>query len=381
MAVPESLVVRLNVKALLVVLLLAVPPLVVDMFLVLDRSQRELTSRAGDYFEGFAANAASEVARFIRARVVDAKLLAADEQIRKIASQARSRDQRAARLSERFAEIDGDWETPKVEPVTSQLLGNDVSIHLREYLALNSAVSRILVTDSLGAAVAASHKPIRYYHGAQEWWTDSLRGGPDGGTRIGGVAWDPVTLRACLSFSSPIADPKSGSVLGVVRILVDAGELEKLLAGIQLGATGKALLADREGALIGSQQPAAPQAEEMEVVAPLLKDRALGHAVVRLRGGRQAFVGYADLGLSRPYPEVDWVVIVTQDMEEVSAPIQTVNTRALVSGFLAILVVGLVAVYFTTHRPEKLAPMHELLETETEEAEAAEGLEGEQRTV
>ena len=75
-------------------------------------------------------------------------------------------------------------------------------------------------------------------------------------------------------------------------------------------------------------------------------------------------MGYASVGLSQRYADTDWTVIVTGDLEEVLAPIETINTRALLSGFLAILIIGALAVYFTTHRPQKLDTMDELHELE-----------------
>jgi hypothetical protein len=67
--------------------------------------------------------------------------------------------------------------------------------------------------------------------------------------------------------------------------------------------------------------------------------------------------------VSQRFPEIDWTVLVEQDLQEVSTPVSRVNARALGSGFLAILLVGGMAVYFTTHRPQKFDPMDEVLKT------------------
>ncbi len=363
MPVPRSVTLRLNVKTLLVALVITVTPLVIDMFLVLDRSRADLIGLAGEYFETAAHSAGLAVAGFLDAKVVDLKVLAAEEPVQQISTKVSAKQTPDEAM---LLEINRDWETPKVAAIVSGLVANPVSVYLREYLTLNTSMQRIMITDARGTVVAASHKPIKYYYGDQRWWIHAYGDGLGGRIHVADAAWDPVSMTHTVAITVPCADRDSQAVTALVTGFVDISTLAPLVDTVRFGETGRALLVKADGTILGAGHndlAMTAKAEEMEIVEPLSKGRPLGSTVVALRGGNQLFVGYNRVPLAQKFPEIDWTILVKQDLKEVSAPISRVNARALGSGFLAILLIGGLAVYFTTHRPQTFDPMDEVLKS------------------
>ena len=362
MPVPRSVTLRFNVKTLLLALVVTVTPLVIDLFLVLDRSRTELIGLAGEYFEAAAHNAGLAVAGFLDAKIVDLRVLAAEESVQKVHASIPKQTPNEAML----LEINRDWETPKVAAIVSKMVANPLSVYLREYLTLNTSMQRIMITDAHGTVVAASHKPIKYYYGDQRWWIYAFGDGLGGRIHVADAAWDPVSMTHTVAITVPCAARDSQAVTALITGFVDIATLAPLVETVRFGETGRALLVKADGATLSAADTdlaITAKAEEMEIVGPLSKNRPLGSTVVALRGGKRLFVGYSRVPLAQRFSEIDWTILVKQDLREVSAPVSRVNTRALGSGFLAILLIGGLAVYFTTHRPQTFDPMDKVLKS------------------
>ena len=367
MAVPSSLVIRVNVRTLLVVLVLTVPLILIDMVLVLDRTRTELTSVSGEHLQTMAESTAAGVSRYIDTHIRAAHLLAADRQLRFAVARA-NRAYPAdpdEQLIERYEQIDRDWQTPKVASSVSALMGTDASVSLREYLELNPSLTRVVVTDRAGASVAASHKPGLYYHGDQAWWLASLGDSRTGAVHLTDTHWDPVAGAQSIAVSVPMLDPDPGRVAGILRLFVN---LDDMPAGgpAQLHHAGEVIVAKRDGTVLcarASGSARSTESEEMESIRLLLADHPAGYSVVSLRGGEQRFVGFADVGLALRFADIDWAVLVAHNWDEASEPIEHIQARALISGLLAILLVGAIAVFFTTHRPARSDPLEQLTHT------------------
>ncbi len=354
----SSIVVAVNLKKLLIVLAVIVPILLLDMFLVLDRSRDALKSEAGAHFETIAKMTASETSRWVHARVLDVRTVAANADVRRVVTEAnvefRRHNENAMRS--RLGEIDRDWNTPKVAAVVTQLLTNPASVHLRELVALNPSFQRFLVTDAFGRAVAGSHKTADYYQGDEGWWQASFRDGRTGAIHIRDADFDVITRIHHIRISAPISDEGAAQVIGVVAAIVDLAALAPITGQARFGKTGEAILAKAEGTILSAHNPALvmkAKAPEIEAIRER-GDRSSGYLSTTLPGGAQRFIGFAQVGLDQAFSGLQWTLIVSSDLGEATAPITVVHNRALASAFLGIFLVTMVAVYFSLHRPQKL---------------------------
>jgi len=362
MPVPKSVVVQVNVKRLLVVLLIAVPLLALDMFLVLDHSREEFTALTGGYLQTLAENGARQLGYFVRERVVDLETVARNNQLRDAVREANQlssgRDEQA--LAGELANLNKAWPSLQATPLLSRVLGGNASLFLREYMTLNPAFARLLVTGRTGRTLAASHKPALYYHGDQAWWINSFRQGQRGRIDITDAHHDPVGRADSIALSAPIPGSTAGEVIGVIRGFVD---VERLVAGLGLDLQGQVLVVDRDARIIAaSELGVVLNSEDGSLLSldSILKDQSVGQSLIQEGKREAALVGFASIQLPTSQPEIDWVVIVARNWKVMSAPIEAINLRALASGFLAIFLVAVVAAYFNVHRPENLEPLEEL---------------------
>jgi hypothetical protein len=348
---------RVNPKILLILAAVAVPLLLVDLFFVLDRSRRALDTTVGNHLKNIAEVMASETSRFVHAKIVEIGILAAEEELRRAAVAANQKTATDAVIRE----IDRNWETAKTAEVANRLLAHPASEYLRGYLSINLSVKRLLLTDERGVSVAGSHKPIDYFQGDEEWWTACYRDGA-GAIHVGDVGFDPVSRTNFLAIDAPVLTPGRDRVIGVLRAIVDVAEMRPITTQIQMGGRGEAMLVKGDGTILSSRniaQVGRLKAEEMEVVGPLAGDQASGYTSASLKGGSQKMIAFADPGLGQAFPELNWRIIVTQDLEEARAPIAAVTNRAMGTAFGGLLLFALLAAYFSLHRPQKFTDLEE----------------------
>jgi hypothetical protein len=81
--------------------------------------------------------------------------------------------------------------------------------------------------------------------------------------------------------------------------------------------------------------------------------RQAGYVVASMRAGNR-IVGFADTGLKRAYPNLGWLILVSQDQREALAPLLGLGHFALLMVVLALLMLTLLTVYFFLHRRQGL---------------------------
>jgi len=80
--------------------------------------------------------------------------------------------------------------------------------------------------------------------------------------------------------------------------------------------------------------------------------RQAGYVVASMRRGNR-IVGFADTGLKRTYPNLGWLILVSQNEREALAPVLGLSHFALMMVVLALLMLTLLTVYFFLHRRQR----------------------------
>jgi hypothetical protein len=65
--------------------------------------------------------------------------------------------------------------------------------------------------------------------------------------------------------------------------------------------------------------------------------------------------GIADTGLKQGYTSLGWIVMVSEDMREVTAPVRAIGRFALLMVIFSSLMVTLLAVYYFLHGKQQFA--------------------------
>jgi hypothetical protein len=84
-----------------------------------------------------------------------------------------------------------------------------------------------------------------------------------------------------------------------------------------------------------------------------LQGRQARYVVATLKG-RNRIVGFADTGLKTYYPNLNWLVLVSQNEQEALAPLRSVGHFAFLAVLLGLLMLTLLAAYFFLHRKQRL---------------------------
>jgi hypothetical protein len=136
----------------------------------------------------------------------------------------------------------------------------------------------------------------------------------------------------------------------------------------QLGRTGRILLV-KGGGIIVNGPNVTPDlrltSEEFTAVRDALgtlEGRQSGHLTAAMNSGAR-IVGFADTGLKRSLPNLDWLIVVSQSEREALAPVRTLEHFAFLMVVLGLVMLTAFFAYFWTHREEELADL-EVLETQ-----------------
>lgn len=357
----DSVTLRVNLRKLLIVLLLTVPLMVGDVLWTVDRSREEFTSASGRSLERVARVAASGAEAFVDAAVAEAAEIAARPDVLALAQRQNRLHQNRTEIE--LASLDKVWQTPEAGPAVEAIVASGEAIQLRDAVERNRMLASVVITDRFGATTAASHKPTLYYHGDQAWWAIAFGDGLEGADQATPVIWDPVSELDVIAIGVPILDERARRVAGVVRTFVPVVSLTAFLEEAQPQPSGDAVVVSSDGRLVvsaGSDRPPDEDVEEYEALRGEVAATDSGWGTYQRADGSEMLSGFAATGLARRYPELSWTVMVSQPMDEAAAPMHAVNRRVLLSGGLAMLLVVILAVYFTNHREQPLDPLEEL---------------------
>ena len=85
--------------------------------------------------------------------------------------------------------------------------------------------------------------------------------------------------------------------------------------------------------------------------------RTAGYVIADVGGGLRNLAGFADTELKRDYQTLGWLVIVSQDEREATAPNRAISRFALIMVFLGLLTTVIFGVYFQLHRRQQITDL------------------------
>jgi len=349
--------VRISVRSLLIVLLLAVAPFSIVGFYAIGQSDQSMERAIGNQFQTIAESHASRIGEFIHDRVLQVGAIAAAPEILDAvlsanqSYQGQSEDAVIARITSR----DKAWNTPAAEGVVKDILASRASRLVRRHRELDPRMRRITVTDGRGATIAATHKTIDYYQADEEYWQDIYAQGR-GAVSITDVLYDEVTKSNYIGIGVPVLEEGSNRFLGTVDTLIDVTSLFPTGASVTGGSTPRVLLVKDDGTVIsgpGTTLSMKVKSEEFAALADALgtaRGRQAGYLVAGLRDAGRTMIAHADTGLKRDYQKLDWVVLVSQNAREALAPVRFVGRLIAFQVLVGLAMVTLLFAYFVLHR-------------------------------
>jgi hypothetical protein len=311
----------LNIRALTVFLIAAVPLLALGLGIVLSNAQAQLRESFGRQLERSAERTAAAVDAYVYRRIIDVSLLARLPELRDAAA-GLSRGPYDAR---QVADLDRAWTSSRaIPPALVPMLQGPASRLLRDIVGQDPVYREILLTDRNGRLAAVSGASTDYDQSDEEWWRATFDDSATGRVTVSDVRWDESARVYALEIATPVPETAGGGTAGILKVVADVRELLAAVAG---GAED-AMLIRRDGSIVFSRRNPTPGGRffandtlQAQLARAPAGEASL-HFVASQADGRQ-LVGVAPSQLGLSYPNLTWLVAVWQPEEELLAPLRT----------------------------------------------------------
>ncbi len=363
----DALELSVPLSKLLLGLLVTIVPVSLASIYAITKTDESLQRTIGARFSTMADATARSVAQFIHERVTDVGQIALDPNVLDaVAAANRAYDSMTeSAISARLSQIDKSWSTTAAEPMVKQMLSSPASHSLLRHRALDPKLLRITVTDSRGAAIAATHKTLDYYQADEDYWQNIYAAGR-GAISLTDILYDEATKSNYIGVGVPVLEEGTNRFIGTVDALIDISSLFPVVTELQVGAMGRTLLVKDDGTVISgprvdlSMNLKSPEFAAVQEEIGTLSGRQTGYVVADLSRSGRHLIGFADTGLKRDYRNLAWIVLVAQDTREAFAPTRMVERLIGFVSVLGLAMLTLLAAYFALHRREPFADIGEL---------------------
>ena len=228
--------------------------------------------------------------------------------------------------------LDRDWQADR--PALAAKLGllqSPASQFLADIVAHDTIYREILVTDRHGRLVAASNVTSDYFQADEDWWKASFDDGR-GRVVVTDVRRDESAGVYTFEIAVPVPAPAGEELSGVMKIVADSREMLVGIAGLEFGNTGEAMLVRPDGTIVFSRRSYNPK--DRFFAAELLRQHLEEREQQKVAAGPLTFTAGSDNGLGRlvavapgqlsqSYPNLNWLVALSVDRDEITAPFRS----------------------------------------------------------
>ena len=341
---------RIQLRILIILLILAIPPMVVGHLLLASAARQNYWEMIGTHLsqraDGVQTNLINYVER-VSLQVANLTTLPLIQTVVRRSNQQRFTQQELLR---NIQEIEEQWQAmdPEKSRFLQNILENSASQFLRDYNRVAATLREILVTDVYGRLVATTNKSSDYFQADEQWWRNTYLEG-SGSRFISDFKFDESANVYGIEVAEPIKDPSTQAVLGIMKVIVDRHEIFGLMESVQVGQNGAAVLMRSDGTVIFSPENTLRYefTEVFEMAsADLLSIEALEIQTLPEKA-RQVLLGLPQFRFKDKLPEVDWNVVIQVPYDEVSAPFRNINTWFFYIVFILGAVVVILALIFS----------------------------------
>ena len=341
----DRLEVRVSITKLLLALMIVIVPLSILGLVLTERSDETLDNNVGSNFKALAQLYANQVTQFVHERVIDTGVLASNPAVvNAVENAGKSKGQLDANASQ----------------------------VLHQQKTLDPRFLSIVLTDANGAVVAASQRPSQMSYAQDAQWQSVYNNG-QGAVKISNILDDSLAKANYVNIGVPVAD-QTGNTVGVLNAAVNINDVMTAFRQDQIGSGARAALVNEDGVIVSAPNAdvfARVKTPEYDFVRDSLgtnQGSQTGWVTADLSRGPY-IVGYASTGLKQHFPNLGWVVTVSQAEHSAAAPVRLLERFAIGMVVLALFMLTLLAVYYYLHRAQRFSYMDD--ETSAEQAHAA----------
>ncbi len=368
--------VQISLQKLLTGLIVVIVPLSIVGLYLTSNSDTNLQQNVGSHFRTIAQADSTLTSQFFTDRLGRVNAVGADRSVVDAITTANGSHQHLGdeAIAARIQKVENEWDSPDHDSLVKEMLSSRASRWLQHQRTLNPWLLKVIVADDTGATVAATDKPLRYSQAHNEYWPAIAQG--KGAVNVSDVRYESNNRSNYVEIDVPVLEENSARFIGGVSALVDISDLFSILNRQQIGRTGRILLIKDDGTVISAPNVTPElrlKAEEFPAVhdaLSTLEGRQAGYVRAAMKNGNH-IIGFADVGLKRSYPSLSWLILVSQEEREALAPVRTLGHFALLMVVLGLLMLTLLLVYFSMHRPQELTAVEVIRREEPGQGKAA----------
>jgi hypothetical protein len=333
----------INRRVLTTLLIVAFPILVLGARYVVDRGQARVQESESVRLAQVAEHMAASADAYVFRRIVDAAVLARVPEIRRAAAEGSLQSFNERDVLQR----DAEWQQKRQAPPSlSGVLQNPAARFLADIAKQDALYREILVTDRQGRLVAASQVTTDYFQADEPWWTQALDDGRQGRITVSDVRRDDSAGIYAFDIAVPVADPAGSDLVGIMKIVASSQEMLAGIGGLELGATGRAMLIRADGSIVFSREAMEPGvrfagADRIRERLAAAGDDPQARIYFQMPAGdgTTRVVAVARSQLHRTFPNLSWLVVVSVSEDELLEPF-----RPMVWSLLAVIAITAIAV-------------------------------------
>jgi methyl-accepting chemotaxis protein len=245
--------------------------------------------------------------------------------------------QSQADIDANIAKFDKAWKDkdPSIEPLIKGIQENEQSDQMRAFTKAFPEEVEVFATDVQGLNIAMTDRTSDYLQADEDWWKQTYSNG-QGAIYLGDVEYDESSKTYAMNIGVPIRDKATGKVIGVQRGTLDISLMVDQLYKTNYGETGKAALIDRNGIILYSKNKdlllkSAPD----EILAAIKEGKDIWRQDLKGLDGKPGIIAFNHIrGMGQ---SLGWTLMMQQDIDEVSAPLQSaMNNTLIVSAILIV---------------------------------------------
>ncbi len=351
-------------RLLLALILILIPISIFGLYIGMQASQ-QVQEMNGAYFRIIARDSAAIASQYIGERVSEVVQIANEPVVQQAVTHANLAYENVAEaeIRSRADQVESKWNTAESDPLLNRiLLGSEAAQSVRRRHELNPKLLSILVVDQAGGTVAATDKPLHYFQTESEYWRAfSTRG--QARVYVSDVHNDDHSQY--VSISAPVYQEGSGRFIGAVTALVDMAPLFAFLNQQQIARTGRVFLIRDDGTVITAPGVSTSDRVKSEEYAAIhdalgtLHGRESSYLHTTLRNGENYLIGFADTSLKAAYPNLPWIVVVSQETREAEGPVRTMVIFAMLMTVISLLILSVLGAYVFLHRKQRIQDLEE----------------------
>jgi C4-dicarboxylate-specific signal transduction histidine kinase len=321
---------QLDTRILTIFFLVAMPFVAVGAYVVVGMAESALSNTVSDGLEQRALETRVQLERYVARQQVLLRLVTSDPAVVEALWSPAPPVGEAERDRLVAAWADGDPE------LLDRIVGSSLANRLRRVTEIQPAIRLLQVVGGHGLVVGSSSRAGSFYYADHDWFRAFASEPLADQIQVGDVERRHDSTLALFHLAWPVRDGE-GTFLGAVRAVLDARDLDAVLAPVRVGETGHALLLrGRDGMILGGDDTAGVLEARYPGYSQLQAAMAENHASwlvteqteASADGGERLVAPARFAAFSRvsQIPDVDWLVLVQQDYEEAMAPVHDVRT-------------------------------------------------------